>query len=195
MTNFIKRQLDALYEIHQQAQTMGHSESNVVFTRMMHPDVGDVAPATQYIKRDTEEYFHIANDQWSIIPRSNDTNLTDILTEAGLELYHQAEAQFRNNQYKDVFVKYFPEQANSGFWSADTESPYYTEGESHTYLNSFNNTVVNGLSARKNVFITTSPVIFLTDNWCLTRSKSLYKLGDKISADDFYPLLSKYNPV
>ena len=146
--------------------------------------------AKDYLKHETEEYYHAANGQHTVFPYNN-TNLIDILNDEGMKLYKETLMKVENNDFKDILLKYCTDDiCNSGMWIADESSPFYELGKSHhVHLNSFNNIMVHGLSKSKELFLTTSPVIFITDDWCLTMSGSLYALKQKITMGELRKMM------
>ena len=183
MTNFIDREIDAMVDMVEAAKRQGIDECCIpIITRPFYEDANEVAPAAKYMKKDTEEYYYLASDQYTVRPCSEGTDLMDILSPDGIKLYQTTQQRYERGEWKDSFDQYGLEMANSGFWSADKESQYYLSDKPHTYLNSWNNVNVVGYSEKIGAWITTSPAIFVTENWCLTKSGSLYKLnGEKLS--------------
>ena len=171
MTNFINKELDVI-------KKLAEKGSNIpIITRPFHPDSNDTSPAAKYIKDDTIEYYYLGSDQYTVQVRDENINIHDILTDEGKNLFDKTVLRFSKNDYKDTFSTYITERSNSGFWSADTDSKYYKPEDPGTYLNSWNNISIRGLSDKNQVWLITSSVILLTNEWCLTRSGSLYKLG------------------
>ena len=118
----------------------------------------------------------------------DNTNIVDILTEEGIKLLNETNLNFSEGEYKDTFTKYAISRSISGFWSADQSSVYYDPDEPHTSLNSWTNISVQGWSQTRQCRLITSPVILITEEWCLTRSGSLYKLGQKVSLGQMYAM-------
>ena len=192
MSNFIERQIDVIVDLVDSAKQTGLDEYYIPITRPFNDDANDEAPVAKYIKKDREEYYRIASNQWSVRPI--DTDLMDILTPEGIAFYKEAEEKHHNGNHKDILSPYAFEKTKSGFWSPDKKSPYYvpnTNGEHWSCLNSWRNIVISGYSEKSKEWITTSPAIFVTDNWCLTYSGSLYQLGEKIDIVDAYTLMQK----
>lgn len=192
MSNFLERQVDAIVDLVEGAQRDGLDEFYIPITRPFYEDANDEAPIAKYIKKNTEEYYWIASDQWTIRPENKDTDLLDILTTAGLELHSQTQEKYDAGDWKDTLSTYALDRSKSGFWSPDKESPYYvpdTDGSHWTTLNSWNNIVVLGFSESRQKWLTTSAVILITNEWCLTRSGSLYKIGTKTTLGEAHNMI------
>lgn len=138
------------------------------------------SPSAKYLKSDSKEYYYLCNGQQTILKCDVNTDLLTILSDEGLQLFKDADSRYKQGQYNDTITKYTINTSKSGFWFADKTSKYYNPSELHTYLNSWNNIYVTGLSQRQKCNLYTSTVILITDKWCLTRNKSLYKLQNKL---------------
>lgn len=191
MSNFIKRQIDTMAKFSQVSLDRGEKECPILITRPFYIDANDESPAAKYVKSETLEYYHMASDQYTVQPYTDESSLTDILTQEGLKLLNDTQELYDRSGWKDVLGKYGTEIANSGFWSPDKESRYYEND--CTCLNSWHNLLVTGYSQSLRHFITTSPIIFITTQWCLTKNGSLYKLeGEKLPIQEIYVLVNTH---
>ena len=201
MSNFIERELEAMLKVSKIYEENNNEDDNndatdenfiiiepkVIFRRPFMEDANDEAPAAKYIKPDTKEYYYLSSNQYTVRTGDESTDLSDILTEEGKVLFDESQDKFKKGEYKDTFTEYCRDPGRSGFWSADESSKYFDANkEVRGCLNSWNNVRVTGISNKCNECMTTSPVIFITENWCLTRSGSLYKLDKNSSKVNFY---------
>jgi hypothetical protein len=157
-----------------------NKEQNVPIIRQ---NLNGVPPAAKYMTPDTKEYYYLALNQYTISPFDIDENL-DLLNTVGLELYYETLKRLSFEKFKGVFTKYFLERTNSGLWVNNVSSPFYNPEECNAILNSFNNFSINGF-LESGERISTSSVIFLTSEWCLTRTGSIYKLNGQVEPYEF----------
>lgn len=100
----------------------------------------------------------------------------DDLTDEGMELYQLVE-QAVNLGYGQQFGRGELVGEDSGFWSADRESPFYCPAQGAGYFTSKNNRLLVASEPDPgftNKFKQTSLVIFFGKNWVYTMSGSLY---------------------
>ena len=140
----------------------------------------DISPVSIYIDEDCREYYFLSNQQYTVPSNAE-------LSKDGQELLGQAKNNFDNHLYKDVFVKYYIDHSNSGIWIPDPENKFYNNDPIH--LNTFNNIQIHGLSAKQEKILTTSPIVIMNENWCLTKSGNIYKLGERINFEQYYKLM------
>ena len=145
----------------------------VVLTRTF----SDLSPSYKYVKKNCKEFHYLANGQYTISKEDIEEKL-DILTEEGMGLYKDALRRFSNGDVRGYFPSYDLLNMNSGFWE-NTKDDYYDPSEFDAILNSFNNISVCGALEGEESKIVTSPVVFFTKDFCLTKSGSIYKLGNK----------------
>jgi len=175
MSNFIQKRLDLLVEMAEHGINNGMSDIPIVMSLQ---EIGNDAPSAMYINKDTKEYYYLATNQYTILPcNDNNNDITTILTDKGKELYSQSQQRYEKGEVKDTLTIYNINQENSGSWYSDTTSPFYNKEECRGCFNTWNNRTINGKSLAMNEWITTSVVIFITPEWCLTKSGNLYKLG------------------
>jgi hypothetical protein len=170
MSNFNEKHMNMLMELGKKVGNDGKNEVPFLFTLNMD---WDVAPAALYIKKNTKEYYYLSSHQYTVPPREN---IEEILTDEGKVLYNQTQKQYERGEYKDVFHTYGIEYRTSGCWYCEEDSPFYSVDDCRGCLNARNNIVVTGRGGRIDDWITTSIIIFITPEWCLTKSGSLYKL-------------------
>lgn len=151
----------------------------IVFCRESYKQFQSLAHA--YVKTDTEPYYGLCSEQVTI-PKDKNNSYDSILNEEGIKELNRIEELVANNVFKNTFIKYKLVQGNSGTWFNDKTSLFY-KSEYYSALNTFQNILVEGIlqdmsdeDISSNKVLTTSPVIFYTDKWCVTRSGSLYKL-------------------
>lgn len=138
-------------------------------------DGNNTAPAEKYMKKDTKEYYYLALEQITIT-RENIEDHLDLLNSAGLELYYST---LKRTDFRNTFQSYDLHPCNSGFWSSNASSAFFSSDECVATLNSYNNWQILGtLTNGQN--IVTSPIIFHTDTFCLTKSGSLYQLSSQV---------------
>ena len=183
MSDFIERQINV--DLVKEAEKKGLKKCDIPINRIFNETTNDVSPAAKYIKVDTDEYYHLASDQYTVLSDQN------ILTEKGLKLFNETQEKYNRGEWKDILEPYGIMNSLSGFWSPDKSSKYYTDDEKYTCLNTRNNLKISGFSKKKNDCLTTSVVIFVTDNWCLTNSGSLYKLVKKLPIYEIFSLVKK----
>ena len=143
--------------------------------------------AERYLKKDTFEYYLVANQQYSIYPVEwNNTvpKLEDILNKDGLRLLIYVQMNVAKNNFKDTILNFNVDPSQSGRWYDTPESSYssfYNKGNIGCTLNSWKNMVITGKSEASNERITTSPCIFINqdEGWCFTLSGSLYRLKNE----------------
>jgi len=158
---FLQRQLDFLDKV---------GQDHLIVTLDL-----DDPPCAKYIKKDTKEYYELASFQHTISFNSS----KEILSEAGLKLFNEAQEKYNRGEYKDVFIDYVKTFSNSGSWYSDSKSKYY-DPNALSVLNSWNDICVSGTWKSNGNKMTTTPVILITSEWCLTKNGSLYKLIDKL---------------
>ena len=143
--------------------------------------------AVDYMRTDCIEYYN-APEALSTIPSHMLGNYDGILNERGIELFNKAEAGI-NDSCKTI-VKYNFGTENSGPWFPDTESIYYLKTD-FSMLNSHSNFRVIGITSELKP-INTSPAIFITKTWCLTKSGTIYKLGELVGYES---ILKMFEPT
>jgi len=151
----------------------------IVFRRESYEQFQSLSHA--YVKTDTESYYGLCSEQVTI-PKDENNSYESILNEEGLREFNRVQELVANNAFKNTFVKYRLARGNSGTWFNDKTSSFY-KPEYYSALNTFSNVLIEGVlqdmsdeEISSDKVLTTSPVIFYTDNWCYTRSGSLYKL-------------------
>ncbi len=148
-------------------------------------------PAAKYIKPDIEEYYLLPNMTYTIPRRGG--SYTGILNDEGLKLYTETLKRVKAGDFKDTVSRYQFIRSNSGYWEPNMSSPFFSKN--FILLNTFKNIQVSGLTEEiymkekhkpsdKRHYMSTSPVIFYTSDWCLTKSGSLYKLGTNFENDE-----------
>nr|QBK90087.1 MAG: hypothetical protein LCPAC101_03720 [Pithovirus LCPAC101] len=164
--NFKERELNVVKKLDKE-------DNPILIIRPFMKDSNDESPVAKYIKTDTKEYYYLSSNQYTVILKN--INLNDILTDEGQLLYNEYQNKFEQGDYKDTFINYCLVKCLSGFWSPNKTDKYYNNTDC-ICLNTWNNINITGFSSKVEKYITTSPVIFLTNDWCLTKSGSLYKL-------------------
>lgn len=146
--------------------------------------------AAKCVRTDVKEYFTMADSQITI--PSFPLNI-DILTDYGKQRFANVQQLVRDSPPKQIFQQYALMQSPSGIWCANEKSPWYN-GQPHE-LNSDRNIVIHGLyyapNSEKKSFMATSPVIFVTQDWCYTHSGSIYRLIEQVDAVTFMALAAK----
>lgn len=132
--------------------------------------------AYELLKEDTEERYNACEAQYTII-LEKDNRLEDVLNEQGLRLYLAVLRKVEAQEFKNVLVPYAVEFGHSGMWHCNKKSPFFDAKEGVcAFLNTFRNKLVVGYVKEMNKILSTSACIFVTEEWCYTRSGSLYKL-------------------
>lgn len=169
----------------------GKAMGGIMFTRSSYG--GTNSFAHQYVKPDTKEYYYITSDQITIPYNSLNESYETILSEKGLELLQNIKEKVEKGEFKDTFVKYRVDLENSGSWFGNASSPFYNPTDCKGCLNSWGNIVIRGYTQElldnlhgnnpsySDLTMKTSPVVFYTNQWCYTKSGSLYKLEEKIT--------------
>jgi len=184
MSDFIQKQVDLIGRIVHDRIMNGHGDFYIKMFKYTNDNLYlDQAPVTKYIKPNTIEYYYICSNQVTINVFNENTKMYNILSDEGMKLYNKAQHRYNNCEWNDVLSTYGIEYVKSGFWYADIDSCYYDENETTGYLKTYNNIIVVGYSDARKDWAITSEVIFLTSNWCLTRSMNLYKLITEINID------------
>lgn len=140
----------------------------------------DTTPlAKELLKPNTKEMYETCEWQHTVWPLDGH-GLSDVLNDDGVTLYAKVLVKVNQHQFKDTISDYQIDYKHSGMWVADKSSPFHDESEQcNGCLNSFNNKAIVGISKTHSKYITTSPCIFITPNWCYTKSGSLYKLENQ----------------
>jgi hypothetical protein len=148
---------------------------NVYVTPVIESVDKNIPIAKELLKPNTREIYEACEWQYTILPL-DENKLSDILNDYGVKFYANVMLSVNAKEFKDTI--YNPQFANkhSGMWIADKSSPYHKDDECLGCLNSWTNVVVSGRSEVHDKDIVTSPCIFITSDWCYTRSGSLYKL-------------------
>jgi hypothetical protein len=142
-------------------------------------DVCQLENTKKLLKPETEEFYRLASRQITVTP-CGDNNYSDILSEEGLIKFRDAETQFLKGDFKDTISNYMVEHSSAGFWFKDPNSHFNTidDSEMNGCLNAPNNiTIIGKMSKVENILMRTNVCIFVTDQWCLTNSGSIYKLS------------------
>lgn len=145
----------------------------------------DPPDAHKLLKPDSEEYFRVAAQQISVYPlEGSGRTYADILSAEGMELFQQAQQRYDRNDIKDTATRYSIRHERSGSWFKPENSQfkwvnYQDEGEINGILNTWSNLTILGEMENMKCGMTTSCCVFITDEWCLTKSGSIYKLGTK----------------
>jgi hypothetical protein len=149
------------------------NEPYVLFLRQYTCDVDP--PAAKFMKLDTPEYYRLASDQCTILPRNGSYN--DILNDFGHDYVSRIQRQFDAGCVKGHLDKFYLYFLNSGFWAPDKSSPYYSPNDI-IGLNTFQN--FRAVGTIDGTPITTSPIIFKTKQWIYTQSGSIYAVGQEV---------------
>ena len=144
------------------------------------PQIND---AHKLLKPDSEEYFRVASQQISVYPGSGRT-YADILSDEGMILFQEAQQRYDRNDIKDTATRYSIQDERSGSWFKPKNSHfkwvnYQDEGEIQGMFNTWSNNIILGEMENMKCVMQTSCCVFITDEWCLTKSGSIYKLGTK----------------
>ncbi len=132
-------------------------------------------PAYDLFKDGTKEHYLVAGLQFSaILEDPEKSSYQDVLTPQGLELFNLHKERYENGDHKNTLIDWESVRDRSGSWHPNKESPFYNE-EFNMYC-SWNNIKIMGTRQSDNKLMTTSIVVFLTDEWCSTKSGSIYKL-------------------
>lgn len=182
MCDFNKSRFDFLSRIVKDSIDAGIS-GELPFVMCVSQNTKKNEGAAKYIKKNTREYYLLASHQYTITPLNK---LEDILNEEGENLYNQARKRYERGEYKDTITEYRAIYDNSGSWVSNPESPFYDKKEIGGSFNSFQNLKICGITESTGGPITTSPAIFITPEWCLTSSGSLYKLGIETDPPGFF---------
>jgi len=160
--------------------------------KMYHPNIAlSVNPTSTneahiLLKPDSEEYFRVASQQISVYPLpGSGRTYADILSAQGLALFQEAQRRYQENDVKDKAIRYSIQNEHSGSWFKPQDSPfswinYEDEGEIKGMFNTRLNMCITGEMEKAKRMMTTSICVFITDEWCLTKSGSVYKLGEKV---------------
>lgn len=138
--------------------------------------------AISLLRPDTEEYFRAAFEQISVYPvEGSGRSYEDILNEYGLTLFENAKKRYKQNDIKDEITSYTIKYERSGGWAAAVHSKYKwityeDEGEIKGMVCSWNNRSIIGTMKNVQAQMVTSLCIFITKEWCLTKSGNIYKL-------------------
>lgn len=138
---------------------------------------GNNCEAGNYIHRDTAEFYAMSHSQYTI-PQRNDS-YEGVLNEKGLEYYEKVKKIVDEGNFTGTFTNARRTYVQSGFWGADSSSPFYDPEGPAACLNSFDNMCIEGNLNGKTK--QTSIVIFhgkfdKTTGWVFTKSGSLYKV-------------------
>ena len=133
-----------------------------------------------YVKDTSKFYFQSTSGQRTIYS-TEDEKLEEILNKEGIELYQKVLKKVENEEYKDTLQSLNIIHQNPGIWVPNESSPHYNPKEHQRHYSDLSNLVVMGFAINKGSNITTSTLIFLTNDWCYTFSGSLYKLEKKSS--------------
>jgi hypothetical protein len=141
--------------------------------------------AQKLLKPDSEEYFRVASHQITVYPlEGSGRTYADILSAEGMKLFQQAQQRYDRNDIKDTAARYSIRRERSGSWFKPDKSHfkwvnYQDEGEINGMFNTWSNLTILGEMENMKCVMTTSSCVFITDEWCLTKSGSIYKLGTK----------------
>ena len=155
---------------------------NLVF----HHDPNPVEPeAARLLRYGTREYFRVSSRQLTVYPlKPDETNYEDIFSAAGWLIYNAAQQRYAAGDVKDYAPEYRIQWEVAGSWMKDPASPYEynDEGEEKIegILNAWHNATIVGKMELAGAVMATSTCVFITHNWCLTRSGSIYRLGQKV---------------
>lgn len=141
-------------------------------------DVSQLENTKKLLKPETEEFYRLGSRQVTILP-CTESSYSDILSEEGLTKFRDAETKFINGNFKDTIFDYTIEHVSAGFWFKDPNSVFNSndDNEMNGCLNVPNNiTILGKMSKAENVLMRTNVCVFITDQWCLTNSGSIYKL-------------------
>lgn len=156
--------------------------SNVLINPVIPGFMKDKTPlAKELLKPGTKEMYETCELQHTVY--SIDGNkLSSILNDAGVQLYATVLVKVNNQEFKDTISDYRLIERHSGMWVADQNSPFHDTSEEgcNGCLNSWNNRAIHGYLTSMSKYVTTSPCIFITQDWCYTTSGSLYRLENKI---------------
>ncbi len=138
---------------------------------------GDLC-ARKLTRADSREYYQLRTMQYTVVP-TDGHSLEDILNDYGLKLLRETQNKYDNEDYKDTYNEYTIINTGSGHWFPDTNSIYHKESDT-TSLDTTDNLIMLGFpSKRPRNYMHTSILLLVTDDWVLTKNKSLYKLGTK----------------
>lgn len=137
-----------------------------------------IFPASFYIKSHTPEEYSLSSQQYTVPQRDGDYIYT--LNSHGWAQYTEAKHIAETSPTLNTIDDYFLAVTESGQWCPRPSSNYYDPSDTW-HMKTYNNIIVCGwitVGDTKKI-IGTSPCVFYTDTWCLTKSGTIYKLGRK----------------
>lgn len=167
---------------------------NVWSSTIVTESVPNENAAHKLLKKDTYEYYRVSTLQQTVVPLSDTVKYEDILNEHGKEKYYESQHKYDKGLVKAHFEDYALQYCTSGGWWKDDNSKHNNQDDKNIngILNCWNNIKIFGfLSGNDKEAICTSICVFITDNWCLTSSGSLYSLGNRCSLIEILSKIKK----
>lgn len=184
--------MEERHRVHNEMAELLNQNPNIQISYIKHTNQ-DECPF-DWLKKDSKEYYLLANYQYTLYPLN-----VDVLTQKGLQLYCSALMQYYNNNFTNEIEEYYIDPQNSGSWFADENSEWYgkanfLEEGSKGCFNSWNNMNIVGM-LKDGSPISTSTCIFINQElgWCLTKSRSLYKLGKNVERETINNKIKEYH--
>lgn len=114
-------------------------------------------------------------DAFTITVPRRDGSYAGVLNSVGESMYAAVLERARRGDFTGRLSPHLVIDVASGFWVPDKHSKYYNPQDA-IHLNAFNNKVIVGDLGNR--VVTTSIVVFLTEEFAYTQSGSLYALGE-----------------
>lgn len=139
-----------------------------------------------------DEYARSSTDQYTVVPvggghhsfgvdRYGTTQdlvheYCNILNERGYDTFVEARRRYHAGEIKDTLDEYAIRYQRSGYLAKPLWNWNWNEELDGKREEAWNNAVITGLATKRNEIMQTSICVFITKEWCLTISGSIYKL-------------------